>query len=234
MCEVYGFCGNHKARLNKYTNEFWLHSRIHQDGFGFYLADKDELYVNPKSAMSYIKELSDKDFVSKLALCHIRFKTHGDAKSENCHPFTKTDTHGVKWSLIHNGYIEENFVTHVMSKVQLGDTDSERILLCIIETVNYFYEHSWIESTDEFLQYMYVKIESTLKNMSCLGKINLIFTDSYTDNMYVFMNKKNTLFYLKTKDGYHISTTPLSQEDWSPVEPLKLHIFNNGDIINNY
>ena len=63
MCEVYGFCGSHPTKLNKYTDEFWLHSRVHQDGFGYYLADKNQLYVNPKSAMQYINGLS------KFILC---------------------------------------------------------------------------------------------------------------------------------------------------------------------
>ena len=79
MCEVYGFCGSVPTKLNKYTDEFWLHSRMHKDGFGFYLADKNELYVNPHTAMAYIGKLNKKDFTSKLALCHIRFKTHGQA-----------------------------------------------------------------------------------------------------------------------------------------------------------
>lgn len=231
MCEIYGFCGNKKTNISRYTNEFWLHSRIHKDGFGFYLADSNKLYVNPDSAISHIDELNKMNFNSKLALCHIRFKTHGDAKIENCHPFIKRDIRGIKWCLIHNGFIEESPATNVMNKIQVGETDSERILLCLIEAVNFFYEHSWIESYDEFLQYLYIHLESTLQNISRLGRVNLIFTDSSTNNMYVFMNRANTLFYLKTDNGYHISTTPLSNENWKPVEPFKLHIFNDGDDI---
>ena len=42
MCEIYGFCGNRKLNLNKYTDVFWSHSKVHKDGFGYYLADKNE------------------------------------------------------------------------------------------------------------------------------------------------------------------------------------------------
>lgn len=231
MCEVYGFCGNRPTKLNKYTDEFWLHSRIHQDGFGYYLVDKSDLYVNPKSAMSYIDKLNHKSFKSKLALCHIRFKTHGPASSENCHPFIKHDSHGVEWSLIHNGYIEDNYTTAALSVLQDGETDSERILLCIIEAVNRYYEHCWIDNVDEFLFFLYRTIEMTLSELSHLGKTNLIFTDNMTNNMYVYMNSPFTLFYLKTDSGFHISTTKLTNENWDPVEPYKLHIFNNGKII---
>lgn len=228
MCEVYGFCGSHPTKLNKYTDEFWLHSRVHQDGFGYYLADKNQLYVNPKSAMQYINGLSKFNFVSKLALCHIRFKTHGPAAAENCHPFVKYDVRGVRWSLIHNGYIDDSPAVAALGTLQKGETDSERILLCIIEAVNSFYEHSCIFDPEEFLYRLYMQIEIALHELSTLGKTNLIFTDSLTNNMYVFMNHPNTLYFLKTSDGVHVSTTKLTPEDWVAVEPYKLHIFNNG------
>jgi glutamine amidotransferase len=230
MCEVYGFCGSHPTRLNKYTDEFWLHSRVHKDGFGYYLADKDQLYVNPRSAIEYVKGLSKFNFMSKLALCHIRFKTHGPASVENCHPFVKKDCHGVKWSLIHNGYIEDSPAVAALGTLQVGETDSERILLAIIETVNSFYEHSFFYEED-YLYYLYTQIEITLNELASLGKTNLIFTDNRTNNMYVYMNHPNTLFYLITDDGIHISTTRLSNEKWFPVEPHRLHIINNGQFI---
>jgi glutamine amidotransferase len=178
--------------------------------------------------MDYINGLSKFKFVSKLALCHIRFKTHGPASAKNCHPFIKTDIRGVKWSLIHNGYIEDSPAVAALGTLQTGETDSERILLCIIETVNSFYEHSYITDTNEFLFTLYSKIERVLNELSSLGKTNLVFTDNFTNNMYVYMNHPRTLFFLNTDDGVHVSTTPLSNENWVPVEPYKLHIFNNG------
>lgn len=228
MCEVYGFCGSKATTLNKYTNEFWLHARMHQDGFGYYLADKDKLYVNPNSAMKYIKGLYKFNFLSKLALCHIRFKTHGPASVENCHPFSKTDIRGIKWTLIHNGYISDSPAVAALGTLQTGETDSERILLCIVEAINSFYEHSWVSDPDEFFYRLYTQIEITLSELSTLGKTNLIFTDSLTNNMYVYMNHPNTLYRLYADGGVHISTTKLSEDNWEPVEPYKLHIFNNG------
>ena len=231
MCEVYGFCGNKPTRLNRYTNEFWLHSRVHQDGFGYYLADRNLLYVNPHSAMNYIKGLGKFNFESKLALCHIRFKTHGPASALNCHPFIKYDVKGIRWSLIHNGYIEDSPAVAALGTLQKGETDSERILLCIVEAINSFYEHSYFENYNEFFTCMYHIIENTCHELSTLGKTNLIFTDSFTNNMYVYMNA-HSLYYLKTNNGVHVSTTKLTDEDWNSVIPNKLHIFNNGIEIN--
>lgn len=231
MCEIYGFCGASPSKLNNYTNEFWLHSKIHQDGFGFYLADKNELYVNPNSAMKYIDKLNKKNFTSKLALCHIRFKTHGPAIQENCHPFYKYDCHGVKWTLVHNGFIDDNAETEALGTMQDGDTDSERILMALVETVNYLYEHSWINDQKEFYKYLFIYLEVAMTELSQLGKTNVIFTDSKTNNMYVFMNHPKTLYKLDTNEGIHISTLPLSKENWIPVEPFKLHVYNNGERI---
>lgn len=231
MCEVYGFCGSKSIKLNKYTDEFWLHSRVHRDGFGFYLADKNELYVNPQSAIQNFTKLSKKSFTSKLALCHIRFKTHGDAKMENCHPFSKYDIRGTKWTLIHNGYIEDNDTTVALSAIQDGETDSERILMYLVEHVNRLYEHAWLISNNDLNKYIHKKLSMAIDKLSSLGKVNLIFTDDLSNNMYVYMNHPNTLFYLKTDDGYHISTTKLSDESWLPVPPYKLHVFNNGSKI---
>lgn len=233
MCEIYGFCGNQPTKLNKYTNEFWTHAKVHKDGFGYYLADRDQLYTNPKSAISYLSKLEKFNFTSKLVLCHIRFKTHGPASVENCHPFIKRDVHNVKWSLIHNGYIGDNEITAAFETLQNGETDSERILLAIVEAVNSLYEHSWLADC-EILQYLYAQLEAACIELSKLGKTNLIFTDSATNNMYVFMNSPRTLHFLQTEDGVHISTTPLTNENWMPVDPYKLHIINNGEVISSY
>lgn len=228
MCEIYGFCGSQPVELNKYTNEFWKHAKFHKDGFGYYLADKNELYVNADSAAKHLIPLAKKHFISDLALCHIRFKTHGAAKVENCHPFMKMDSHGIKWTLIHNGFTTDNQLMEALSTIQTGDTDSERILLCIVEAINSLYEHNWIDDPEELQYYMYIQIESILQSLSALGKVNLIFTDNYTNNMYVYMNHPKTLYYLNTDNGVHVSTTPLTNDMWEPVEPYKLHVFNNG------
>ena len=111
----------------------------------------------------------------------------------------------------------------------LYDRANNVVLLSIIEAINYFYEHSFIENENEFKLFLYTCIECELHELSQLGKTNFIFVDSLYNNMYVYMNHPNTLYSLKTEDGFHISTTKLTDENWMPVEPYKLHIFNNGE-----
>ena len=233
MCEVYGFCGRHETSLNKYTDVFWTHASVHKDGFGYFLADKNKLYVNPSSATNFLNGLAKFNFKTKLALCHIRFMTHGKVSADNCHPFVKYDVRGIQWALIHNGYISDNYLTESLSTIQVGQTDSERILLALVESVNWLYEHTLLCDNNEMLQFLYATLENVCIELSDLGKTNLVFTDNYTHNMYVFMNHRNTLFYLKSNDGVHISTLPLSNEHWVAIEPNKLHIFNNGELISN-
>lgn len=232
MCELYGFCGNQQVNLNKYTDIFWKHAAIHKDGFGYYLADNDELYVNPRPATFYLNDLAKKGFDSSLALCHIRFKTHGDVSEYNCHPFSKLDGRDIKWTLIHNGYIiDYDEDLERLSSVQIGDTDSERILLFLIEEINFFYNslpEMSCNNQEEFLNYLYFSIEEVCNHLSRLGKTNLIFTDSFTQNMYVYINHPKSLFYLRTGEGVHFSSTRLTEEDWESPEPYKLLVFNKG------
>lgn len=232
MCEIYGFCGNKQEKLNQYTDEFWSHANIHKDGFGYYLVDNDDYFISKESAADNLQTLKRKNFKSKLALCHIRFKTHGPTAIENCHPFIKQDIKGIQWSLIHNGYISDNADTMSLGEIQKGETDSERILLYLVETVNSFYEHAWILNPSEYMFQLYAQLEYACNELSRLGKTNLIFTDSLTNNMYVYMNHANTLYYLKDSCGYHISTTKLSNDaGWSPIQPHRLYIINNGEVV---
>ena len=229
--EIYSFCGNKRISLNQYTNEFWSHAAVHKDGFGYYLVDSNDYFVSKDSAVDCLSQLKNKNFRSKLALCHIRFKTHGPTAIENCHPFIKKDIHGVEWSLIHNGYIDDTTpYLDALNEFQSGETDSERVLLSIVETVNNIYEHAWIDNHEEMMQFIYSAIEKTIQDISYLGKVNLVFTDSLTNNMYVYMNSPS-LYYLVTENGIHVSTTKLSNENWLSVPRNKLHIFNNGDCV---
>lgn len=227
MCEIYGFCGKQPTLLNDYTDIFWLHSEVHRDGFGYYLADKNEYCVNTCAAKDY-EPLKTKDFRTSLGLFHIRFKTHGGVSLSNCHPFIKTDCRGIQWVLIHNGYIADDDQTESFARMQNGETDSERILLSLIETINHFYDYCFTDNYKEELEFLYVIIEQRLLYLSRQGKLNLIFIDNKTNNMYVFMNHTRTLHMQKVEEGVHVSTTPLYGCRWEYVEPFRLHIFNAG------
>lgn len=230
MCEIYGFCGKYPSLLNDYTDVFWSHSEVHRDGFGYYLADKDDFFVSTLAAKNY-RPLATTSFLTSLGLFHIRFKTHGGISLTNCHPFIEKDNRGIQWALIHNGYIEDTPQTEVLKKYQTGETDSERILLSLIETINHFYDYSYTESEREERSFLYAILNHKLQEMSHLGKLNLIFTDNKTNNMYVFMNHARTLHIQRAEEGVHIATTPLYGCGWEYIEPLRLHIFNAGEQI---
>ena len=73
---------------------------------------------------------------AKTALAHIRLATIGNVEQDNCHPFTAVDNSGRTWTLIHNGTIFESDNIGKYVFLQKGETDSERILLYIVDSIN--------------------------------------------------------------------------------------------------
>ena len=82
--------------------------------------------LNGKGA--YLK----KSIEVKNAFAHIRYATIGNVEFKNCHPYSDEDNTGRRWTLIHNGTIFEYKPLNAYVKEQSGDTDSERILIHII------------------------------------------------------------------------------------------------------
>ena len=110
----------------------------------------DEI-VDRNNSTNYIKERKPKapktmatkryhrsQTVSKNALAHIRLGTIGVKDFYNCHPFVKKDNAGRRWTLIHNGTVFDCPDLCKYSTEEEGETDSERILLAIVDLVNNF------------------------------------------------------------------------------------------------
>ena len=45
MCEIYGFSGNRKMKLNKDLREFYSHSADHPNGWGLALLDEEKTEI---------------------------------------------------------------------------------------------------------------------------------------------------------------------------------------------
>ena len=140
MCEIYGFSGNREKELNNDLREFYSHACRHPNGWGLALLDQSVPEITREVCRAdrseLLSELLSLPVTAKTALAHIRLATVGNEDYDNCHPFTAVDHSGRSWTLIHNGTIFESDKLNRYVFRQKGETDSERILLYIVDQIN--------------------------------------------------------------------------------------------------
>ena len=142
MCELYGFSGIREKDLNSDLRTFYSHACEHPNGWGLALLDESAPEVIREVCRAdrseYLRHRLERPILAKTALAHIRRATIGSEEYINCHPFTAVDSGGRQWILIHNGTVFESEHLNRYVFRQKGETDSERILLYIIDKTNIF------------------------------------------------------------------------------------------------
>lgn len=229
MCEIFGFSSCRKSNLKPYLTEFFSHSVHHPNGWG--LAEfGDEgvrVQIEPVSAREskILPELVANLQDSKTLLAHIRRATVGGVKSENCHPFVRTDDSGRTWTLIHNGTVFSGMELIYYQNQQTGDTDSERILLYLIDKMNdeIAKKGCALNSFERFKV-----VEKVVANITYRNKINLLIYDG--SQMYVHVNMKDTLYFKTDEFGTAFATTPLEPEGWQPLPLTTLLVYREGKL----
>ena len=230
MCELFGVTSNKKVKLNNYLKEFFSHSNKHPNGWGMAFFDDADLSIlrEPKNASksSYLDNLLSDEIESSKMLAHIRLATIGHEEYHNTHPFVKKDKVNRTWVFAHNGTIFEAPALSKYQKVQEGDTDSERILLYIIDRVNECLDASpGYFGSEERIKL----IESITNKLAEHNKLIFILYDG--EYYYVHKNEVGTL-YKKEKDGtVYFSTQPLDKEGWEEVDQNRLLVYKNGELI---
>lgn len=230
MCELFGVSAKTEFTANGYLEAFYSRSDNHPHGWGLarVLGNKaviDKERVNASNS-EYLRELLKKPVTSKIILAHIRYATIGNVEYRNCHPFTGKDLSGKRWTLVHNGTIFDFPPLNPYVKKQKGDTDSERILLYLIDVIN-----AAQNKKGEKLNFSetFELLDKTITEMSKGNKLNLIFTDgSY---LFVHTNCKDTLHYLKCGGALIFATKPLDKDNWQDVPFTRLLAFRNGKLV---
>lgn len=229
MCELFAVSLKRKINLNSYLKEFYSHSNEHPCGWGMVNLDEavPQIEKEAKKAIEsdYLKTRLQEDISSANFLAHIRKATIGDIDISNNHPFVKTDKSGRTWIQIHNGTIFESKEVNRFQKVQEGTTDSERILLYIVDEMNQFIENHGALSEEERF---YILNQAILK-ITPGNKVNLIIYDG--ENYYVHKNHEGSLFVKKCEEGSIFSTTPLDDEEWEAVPMNCLQMYREGELI---
>lgn len=230
MCEIFGVSSPKSLHLNQYLEEFFRHSINHPNGWGLAMLDggDSDIEKEPVEAIKsrYLKERMKEEISSQNMLAHIRYATIGNEKYSNCHPFKKKDQSGRTWTMVHNGTIFDYAPLEKYFHAQKGDTDSERILLYIVDQIDRMEAGLYRKLTDIERCAL---LDSIVVDMSLDNKLNLILYDG--ELTYVHANYVGSLHYLKKEGGILISTQPLSSENWQPVPLTKLHVFRNGEKI---
>ena len=230
MCELFGVTANRKIKLNSLLREFFSHSPQHPNGWGIATFDGQSASIErePVRAIDslYLKNRLSARLEASSALAHIRKATIGAVNYNNSHPFTKKDESGRSWTLIHNGTIFESPKLSPYQYKQEGSTDSERILLYIVDQVNrHFMEDLNLFDVNER---MYL-IENIITELSPENKLNLILFDG--EYMYVHTNAAGTL-HMKERFGCTIfSTTPLDEDEWEEIPHNQLLVYKEGSVV---
>ena len=140
MCEIFGLSSQSDFEANDYLKNFYSHSTHHPHGWGLACIARNGALIEKESIeaskSNYLKERLSQPVESKIILAHIRYATIGNVEYRNCHPFTGKDNTGRRWTLIHNGTIFDYPKLNPYIQKQMGDTDSERIFIYLMERLN--------------------------------------------------------------------------------------------------
>ena len=129
--------------------------------------------------------------------------------------------------LIHNGTIFDYPQLDEYKDRENGDTDSERILLYIIDKINEFERTKKAPSS---IKERFDILTGIVSQLSKNNKLNLMIYDG--DLTYIHSNMRESLYYLKSDEGFLVATTPINDDkNWKQVELNKLFALIDGNII---
>ncbi|MBE6500110.1 MAG: class II glutamine amidotransferase [Methanobrevibacter thaueri] len=231
MCEIFCFNSNTPKQINECLECFYNHSEEHPHGWGLATMQSDEFVITKEpikaTCSQHLKNILSNPIIGKNVFAHIRLATVGEIISPNCHPFIEADDNNRSWMLIHNGTIFDYPELDQYKDSENGDTDSERILLYIIDQINDFEQQKSAPST---IKERFNLLTEIVSKLSKNNKLNLMIHDG--DLTYIHSNMKESLYYLKNEEGFLVASTPLSDdENWMQVELNKLFGLIDGNII---
>ena len=230
MCELLGIDSRDKIYANDLLREFFDHSSVHKDGWGLSVLDKDPpLYIKEHlraNSSNALEDILNKDILSSLLIAHIRRATIGDVDNRNAHPFVRKDITGRTWTLAHNGTIFEGDLLNRYYYIQNGTTDSERILLYLIDQID---SHIQYGSDLSDINIRAKLIEDIIVRLAPENKLNLLITDG--EYLYVHKNEVKTLYRKRSEGSYIFATVPLDDGNWEEVPDNRLLVYKDGNEI---
>ena len=223
MCELFGFSSAHKTDIRAELREFFRHGVEHPHGWGLMREHYGNLEVLKEPVSSaesnIISGIIQETSPQNITLAHIRLATIGSIKLENCHPYVQTDNSGRIWTLMHNGTIYSGKKLMKYADCQIGETDSERISLALLDEIN--------EKQPKTAEQRFQLVDEFVILLSKRNKLNLMLYDG--EVLYIHQNMKNTLHYLSQDKNMLFSTKPLDNRNWIPYPLTQLNAFHAGE-----
>lgn len=140
MCELFGLSAEKKVNINRELKEFYSHAPDNPNGWGLYYNDGSTEFFKKENQRAdrspCLKEILSETINVGNVIAHIRYATIGYDEMENTHPFSGRDLSGRDWIFAHNGTIFEGDILTEYFHRQKGETDSERILLYMLDQLN--------------------------------------------------------------------------------------------------
>lgn len=225
MCELFGVSSPEKIDIKDLLLEFFSHSIRHPDGWGMAFFEDNDVALEKQPLDSrksqYLKSRMKAISKADNMIAHIRLATKGSVEYENTHPFVKKDRFGRSWTLAHNGTIFDSELLDPMFYEQAGQTDSERILLYIIKTINE-------EITDPDAEARFRILDRIICEITPGNKVNLLVYDG--ELLYAHTNYLDSLHQRKEGEGTLFSTRPLGRKEWEPLPMNTLLAFRKGKL----
>lgn len=230
MCELLGVSAKRKINMNGLFRTFFGHSEEHKNGWGLALFDGDDYSIDkePVKALDsdLLKSILNKSVDTSRCIAHIRKATIGDMNNDNTHPFLRKDSSGRSWVFAHNGTIFESEYLIPYQYVQVGSTDSERILLYLLDELNgRISEKGAPLEKEERIEV----VESVIKRIILGNKLNIMLYDG--ELLYVHKNEEGTLYEKDSENGVILATVPLEKDGWREFPQNRLVVYNNGEIV---
>lgn len=230
MCEILGINTKTAIDTDTYLRTFFSHSVCHPHGWGIMRSVNGKYTVFKESVRAVdsgvINDIIEKSEKQTNLLAHIRLATVGITKYNNCHPFTGADSSGRLWTLIHNGTIYSGTVLMKYLNTQIGETDSERIAMYILDEMNDAIKHNKAPLSEN---QRFEIVNRLVIKLSPRNKLNIMLFDG--EVLYVHKNMRDTLYFKKMTDGYIFSTQPLDDKEWLPFPDAQLMAYKNGSIL---
>jgi glutamine amidotransferase len=128
--------------------------------------------------------------------------------------------------MMHNGTLFDFPQGEKYRKIQKGSTDSERMLLYIIDKINEFENDSGLSSAEE----RFNLINDLLSQLADGNKLNIMIYDG--ELTYVHSNMRNCLYTLKRDDELVIASSPVNDdENWMEIEINTVYGIVDGNVV---